>query len=327
MTTVDATAIVVTHNSVSQVQDCLSALLSAGLPVRLIDNASTDGTPALVGARFPAVDLLVNDENVGFARAVNQGLAGVRTGSVLLVNPDCVLPPATARGLVEALRDRPEVGVVAPRLIARDGRVAVSAHPFESLTSVLGCQFGAALLPVPVRKLFSGRSRRRAYDACLRPGEPRTVDWVSGACLAVRTDLLLDLGGLDEGYFMYYEDEELCLRAWRRNAAVLYLPTVSATHVGGASSSPGQTWPHLYASRLRFFARHRPSTFGPVRLAVLLRALLGTALALARGLLRPGPAARRRVRAWREIYRIAAAADRTTLSQPVPMTSRSPSCT
>ena len=81
---------------------------------------------------------------------------------------------------------------------------------------------------------------------------------------------------------MYYEDEELCLQLWRAGARVVYLPTVEAQHVGGASSSdPAHVWPHLYRSLLRFQARHRPHTYGIVRSAILLRALLGVGIGMA----------------------------------------------
>jgi GT2 family glycosyltransferase len=261
--------------------------------------------------------VIANPVNVGFATAVNQGLAGVDTDVVLLVNPDCVLPPATAQELIKTVRTRPDVGIAGPRLREPAGQVAISAHPFESLTSVFASQFGGALLPVGVRRLFSGARRRRAYDACTNPGGTVAVDWLSGACLAVRARLITEIGGLDEGYFMYYEDEELCLQAWRRGAAVVYVPAVEAIHVGGASSAPGVTCPHLYRSMLRFFARNRRSTFPLLRLMVVLRALLGIGLAALRRMGRPGRQAGWRGRVWLEVCRIALAATPDTIGRSI----------
>ncbi|MEV4630279.1 glycosyltransferase family 2 protein [Micromonospora sp. NPDC049523] len=300
-----ATAVVVTYNSANHIDDCLAALAQADLVVRVVDNNSADRTVALVTERFPKVEVIANPANVGFAAAVNQGLTGVDTDVVLLVNPDCVLPAATARELVRTVRARPDVGIAGPRLRDQAGRIAISAHPFESLSSVLASRFGGALLPVALRRLLSGSRRRRAYDACTGPAAPMAVDWLSGACLAVRTRLMREIGGLDEGYFMYYEDEELCLQTWRRGAAVVYVPTVEAMHVGGASSGPGATSPHLYRSMLRFFARHRRRTFQLVRLAVVLRALIGMGLAGARWLGSSTRRTGRRGRAWYEVCRIA----------------------
>jgi GT2 family glycosyltransferase len=130
------------------------------------------------------------------------------------------------------------------------------------------------------------------------------VDWLSGACLAVRGDLLREIGGLDERYFLYYEDEELCLQVRRRGYEVVLLPQLQAMHIGGASSQPGTTWPHLYRSMLIFFGSHRRSSYQLLRLVVLVRALLGVGLAQSRRLLRRS-SAEPRFLVWRGIAAIA----------------------
>lgn len=301
-------AIVVTYNSERHVTQCLSALVEAGLGVWVVDNASTDGSPQVVAERFPDVRLLVNPANYGFARAVNQALAQTEADVVLLVNPDCVVPPETVGRLADYLAANPEVGIVAPRLRHADGEVAISTHPFESAGSILASRFGGSLVPVGLRCRLARRKRRESYEACRDGAEPVAVDWVSGACLAARGSLLRRLGGLDAGYFMYYEDEELCLQAWRAGARVVYLPAAEALHVGGASSGdPAHVWPHLYRSLLRFQARHRPRTYRLVRGGILLRALIGVALGVGKDALaaRRGDAPRRAL-AWARIARIAA---------------------
>lgn len=303
-----ATAVVVTHNSQAYIGASLTSLCQAGLAVRVVDNASADRTLDIIRREFPEVTVVANPVNAGLAAAVNRALSTVDTEVILLVNPDCLVPPATADGLVRLLRGGPPLGVAAPRLIGPAGRVAISAHPFDSLASVLAGRFGANRVPVALRRLLCGAARRRAYDACRKPGGPVEVDWVSGACLAVRTDLLVSLGGLDERYFLYYEDEELCLRARAQGAGVAYLPTVEAYHVGGASSpDPAGTWPHLYRSTLVYFARHHPEQVPAVRAAVMLRALIGIVLAGARLPLAPRSGTAR-LRAWREVAGIAVAA-------------------
>lgn len=300
-----ATAIVVTYNSREHITPCLAALTRAGVSPRVVDNASTDGTGALITTCFPDVSLVSNPVNLGFAAAVNQALSAVDTDIVLLVNPDCVVPEPTVQALARTLRTHPEIGVVGPRLVDAEGTVAISAHPFESLTSLLASRFGGSLVPVSLRRLLCGRKRRRTYDACRRVDSPVTVDWLSGACLAVRTELLRQLGGLDEQYFMYYEDEELCLRAWRHGAEVWHLPTVHAMHLGGASSNdPAWLWPHLYRSLLRFFSRHRHRSYPAARAAVLLRSLIGIGFALVR-VPWHSATARTRARAWARVAHVA----------------------
>lgn len=309
-------AIVVTYNSRAHVAECLEPLVQACVATWVVDNASADDTVGIVTDRFPEVRLLANHDNRGFAQAVNQALERTSADVVLLVNPDCVLVPEAVASLAAHLAENPEVGVVAPRLRDSAGRIALSTHPFENLASVVGSRFGAAVLPARLRRFLIRGRRRDGYEACRSGDGPVSVDWVSGACLAVRASMLRRLGGLDAGYFMFYEDEELCLQAWRAGATVVYLPSVEVLHSGGGSSSdPASVWPHLYRSLLRFQARHRPRTYGLVRAAILVRALLGVglgaprdALALARG--RPG----RRSLAWGRVAGIALRGKRTSFA-------------
>jgi N-acetylglucosaminyl-diphospho-decaprenol L-rhamnosyltransferase len=302
-----ATAIVVTHDAVSSrastthLRAALAALLAAGIGVRVVDNASADGTAKLVAVQFPAVELLVNDRNLGYAGAVNRALREPCADVVLLVDPGCVVPPDTARELVRFVRERPRVGIAGPRLVGPDGRVAISVHPFESLASVVASRFGGGFVPVALRRVLCGADRRRAYDACRQPGGPSCVDWLSGACLAVRTELLANVGGLDDAYFLDHADQELCLRAWQQATSVAYLPAVTAWQPGPARpADPIQ----LHRGLLRLVRRHRPRAFAAVRAAVLLRAALGLALAVPRLGWQPG-AGVLRARTWAEVARLA----------------------
>lgn len=299
-------AIVVTHNSEQFVGGCIEPLLETGLEVWVVDNASGDGTVPLLRRRFPQIHLLANPQNRGFAAAVNQALSRTGADAVLLVNPDCHVPPATVRCLLNHLGTNPEVGIVAPRLRDRRGRVAVSAHPFETAASVVASRFGGSLVPLGLRRRIAFGDRRQNYEACCDGRTPVGVDWVSGACMAVRGELLRRIGGLDDRFFLYYEDEELCFRVARLGARVVYLPAVDALHVGGASSAdPTHLWPHLYRSLLRFQALHRPRTYGIVRAAILVRALLGVALGALRAAVAGDKRAMiRRARAWAMVARL-----------------------
>jgi GT2 family glycosyltransferase len=308
-----STAVVVTHNSAGQISESLAALDSSGASVRVVDNASTDDTVSLVRRDHPRVWLESNTTNVGFARAVNQALHGTSAEVVLLVNPDCFTPAETVRGLVSHLHAHPEVGIAGPRLVGAGGEPTISAHPFETLGSVVASRFGGSLLPLAVRRHLGGRDRRRSTEASLgavtATAGPVPVDWLSGACLAVRGDLLRELGGLDERYFLYYEDEELCLQVHDRGYEVVLLPQLQAMHVGGASSQPGRTWPHLYRSMLIFFGSHHRSSYQLLRLVVLFRAIVGLGLAQWRRILRRS-GAELRFRAWLEIAALALAMSR-----------------
>jgi N-acetylglucosaminyl-diphospho-decaprenol L-rhamnosyltransferase len=299
-------AIIVTYHSAGEIERCLRALDGTVDEIVVVDNASTDSTVAVVRAlALPSVRVVANQRNVGFATAVNQGAALTGADTILLVNPDCVVAPGAPQALHEHLARNAEAGIAAPRVEDPDGRPAISVHPFETLRSVVASRFGGHLVPPRVRHLLSSGRRRRAYAACRAvagAGPVVDVDWASGACLAVRGSLFRALGGLDERYFMYYEDEDLCLRAWRSGAAVRYLPHVAVRHVGGASSSdPLATWPALYRSMLRFFADHRPGSVGALRVVLVTRAGVGIAMAAGRG-------RGRSARAWAAVGRTALAA-------------------
>jgi GT2 family glycosyltransferase len=302
-----ADAIVVTYNSAGSVVACLKALLEANLHVVVVDNA---GTAEVVRKQFPQVELIVNEENVGYSRAVNQALALCPADLVMLVNPDCVMPAATASALVEYLRKNEDVAVVGPRLREADGSINISAYPVATVGSMLlnrARRFFPFLTPILAR----GR-RFRSYDACLHATEATDVEMVCAACIAVRADFFRDdLGGFDEGYFMYYEDVELCLQAWQHEKRVVYLPTVEAFHQGGGSSSDrSHVWPLNTRSALRFHAKHRPRTLPLLRLALLGRAMIGLA----------DPRGHRR-RAWVAVARVVLTVPkRRLLSEPAPAT-------
>lgn len=298
-------AIVVTYNSEKEVDACLAALRQAGVRTWVVDNASCDETVRHIAQAFPETRLIANADNRGFARAVNQALVEIEEEVVLLVNPDCVVSSGAVNSLVERMAEDPQVGVLGPRVTNAEGQVTVSAHPFENAATVLASRFGGALIPASVKRILSAGKRRRSYAACLG-GSGHTVDWVSGACLAVRADLFREVGGLDAGYFMYYEDEELCLQVHRLGARVVYLPTVEVMHLGGGSTTdPALAWPHLYRSMLRFHARHRQRTYQLVRATILVRAILGIGLGLPRdAVARARGRSGRRCLAWWRIARV-----------------------
>jgi N-acetylglucosaminyl-diphospho-decaprenol L-rhamnosyltransferase len=288
-------AIVVTYKSADVIVACLQPLVEAGLHVIVVDNAETADA---VRRWSPGVELIANDENRGFPAGVNQGLERCRGDVVLLVNPDCQVPVATIEALVAFLETQPDVGVVGPRLLRPDGSVHMSAQPMPGLSTLLLNRLRRSL-PATFTRLLARGNRWSSYDACLNATEPTEVAWLSGACMAVRGEFLREVGGLDDGYFMYYEDLELCLQAWERNLRVVYLPVVQAVHQeGGSSGDRSIIWPAHARSTLRFYARHRPREFQVVRLILLGRALIGLALAPAQDRRNPGA---NRLRAWRSV--------------------------
>lgn len=294
-------AIVVTYNSADAIEACAAPLLEAGAHAIVVDNASSDGTAALVRDRLPEVELIANNDNRGFPAAVNQGAARALSNTLLLVNPDCVVPAETVGALDAFLEEHPDVGLVAPRLREDDGSIQISAHPLGSFSTLLANR-ARRILPRALSERFGGD-----WEVSRNATQPTDVGMVIAACVAIRRDLLERIGGLDEGYFMYLEDMELCLQLRQVGYRVVYLPTVEARHVGGASSGDrSQVWPHHSRSLLRFHARHRPGTFQLVRATLLGRAVLGMGLGLGQDAVaaarhRPPP---HRTLAWARVARI-----------------------
>lgn len=243
-----------------QVRDLLRACLAsiaahedlAALDVWVVDNASTDGTAAMVAAAFPWVRLMALAENPGFAAGNNVALRRATGDVCILLNPDTEVHDAALSALAIYLRAHPAVGVVGPRLLNPDGSPQSAGFAPPSLF-----QIWYDLVPWP-RRFYHSRLNGRYPDA--PADEPYTVGFPLGACIAVRRDVLDRVGLLDEGYGMYMEEPDFCARVRAAGYAVQIVPTVTITHHGGQSTgqAPEAMFLALHRARRRFYARYRP---------------------------------------------------------------------
>jgi N-acetylglucosaminyl-diphospho-decaprenol L-rhamnosyltransferase len=242
--------VVVTYNSRETVRDCVKGLAGAeGLRVTVVDNASADGTLDAVN------DLDVNtiqlEDNGGFAHGCNRGWRSDDAPYALFLNPDATIDPAAVRRLALVLDENPRVGLVAPRIEAPDGSLDFSQRRFPRFAST----YAQALF---LHRLFP---RAAWTDEVIRDGQTygreSTPEWVSGACMLTRRDLLETLNGLDEGFFMYCEDKDLCRRIWDAGLEIRYLPEAVCIHEGGASAPRSALVPVLAESRVRYARKHR----------------------------------------------------------------------
>ncbi len=229
-------AVVVTHNSRETVGECLSSLLrQAGsiapgkLEVLVVDNASSDGTRDLVLSSFPQVALGGCRRNLGYSRALNLGVARARGRFLILANADLVFEEGFLEAALAFLRSSEEVGVVGPLVLTPEGKPYPSARPFPSLAVAVG----HGLLGL----LFPENPFTRRYRVSPNLSGPSEVGWVSGACMVVRREAIEDVGGLDEGFFMYGEDVDLCLRVRRAGWKVVFFPGARVVHLGGSSAA------------------------------------------------------------------------------------------
>ncbi len=253
----DLSVIVVSYNAGRFLAPCLSSieafLASIVHEVCVVDNASTDGTRSLVANRFPDVQFIANDRNVGFAAAVNQGLEKTRGRYVLWLNPDSEILNGGMTELLHYLKAHPKVGIVGPQILDPDGSIQLSCRSFPSYRTALFHRY--SLL---TRWLPDNRYSRQYLQTGWDHKAIREVDWVSGACLLHRREILDDISGLDEWFFMYCEDVDFCLRARQAGWKVYYHPALRVLHhiAGCSRRSPSVMVVERHRSMWRYYAKH-----------------------------------------------------------------------
>ena len=266
-------AVIVNYDSWPHTLRCVNSLLRTGregLEIFVVDN---EGGPA---PELPdKVVLIQNPTNEGFARACNQGIEASGGDCVVLINPDTLVEKDFFDLLEGFFDSEPEAGIAGPRIVDADGRLQLSARREVSFVSgVLGrTSFLTRLFP-------GSKAVRRMFPAAEVSDGPRKVDWVSGACLAVRRNVLEEIGVLDGQFFMYFEDADLCRRSREAGQPVYYLPQVEVLHFTGVSSrSRARSIWRLHKSAFLYHRKHDP--YGPmgfysamVLLGLTLRALV-----------------------------------------------------
>ncbi|MCL5104332.1 MAG: glycosyltransferase family 2 protein [Armatimonadetes bacterium] len=196
----------------------------------VIDNGSTDGSVEAVRARFPDAHLIANDTNLGFAAANNLGLEKATGEIVLLLNPDTTVPPDAIGSMLDFLSGHPEVGIVGPRLVGSDGEPQISSFGmFPSVTE-------AALHALRIWRIAPRSSLAKRF--LVRPEEGE--DWayaahLLGACLLMPRKVIDEIGGFDEGFFLFLEETDLCCRARKAGYKLAYYTGASIVHLGEQS--------------------------------------------------------------------------------------------
>lgn len=204
------TAIVVSYDSAEVLPACLDALAGEGVSAIVVDNASGDDSRAIAEQRGARV--IANARNEGYGRANNVGVAAADTPYVLIVNPDLELKPGAAAALLAAAERYPDAGMLAPRIVEPSGRIFL--QPRSLLSPPHLNRSGAMVVP--------------EGDACL--------PFLSGACLLIRRELFLALGGFDPAIFLFYEDDDLCRRMRDAGHALVHVDGAEVRHGRGRSS-------------------------------------------------------------------------------------------
>jgi GT2 family glycosyltransferase len=269
-------AVIVNYHSEGLLSQCLASLEAEEevLEVIAVDNSATLAE-STVPRRFPWLRIVENRHNLGFARASNQGLQKARGRYLLLLNPDTVVHPGALHALMRYLDRHPEVGAVGPKVLDPDGSLQLSCRRFPGYLTIFFGRYSALTRWLP-RNPFSRRYLYLDWDH----GSAAEVDWLSGACLMVRREVLEQVGPLDEEYFLFVEDMDWCRRIRDAGWSVAYVPSAVVTHRIGASRGPQPArlvW-ERHRGMLRYFHKH-------FRKPWPLEALVGAGLLLRAGVL------------------------------------------
>jgi N-acetylglucosaminyl-diphospho-decaprenol L-rhamnosyltransferase len=276
--------ILVCWNNKAYLEPCLRSLFDAGLhnscEVVVVDNGSTDGSQEMLRTQFPQVQIVQNDSNVGLGKASNQGIEVTTAPYVLLLNNDTLVNGGSLDAMLDFMDATPDAGAVGGTLLNPDGSFQSGYNNFSSLLEEF-------LIATRLGDLV------RAGYPSHRGGEfVRSVGWITSACLLVRRTALVEVGLLDEEYFIYGDEADLQYRLIRAGWRIYYLPNATTIHFGGRSMDRWRRRRMVYRGKMLFYKKN----YGTLRQFMLRTMLAGlTAVKVAAwGLVWPVPSMRNR---------------------------------
>ena len=247
------------------------AVYGVGGEVLVVDNASGDGSAAMVAAEFPWVRLIASPDNLGFTGGNNRAMPLSHGRYVLFLNPDTEVMGSALTAMIACMEDHPEIGVLGPELRYGDGSLQSSRRRFPTLAMAL---FEST--PLAWHWPNNAWAHRYHMDDIPAPtaesGEVQAVDWVVGAALLVRRETLEQVGGFDEGFFMYSEELDWCRRAVTLGWQVAYFAGAQVVHHEGKSSEQMAAARHIrfQTSKVRYFRKvHGALAAEALRVSVL----------------------------------------------------------
>lgn len=237
--------IIVNFNTRDLLRNCLTSIFNqkgVEYEVWVVDNASRDNSIQMVKNDFPKVKLIKNSQNIGFAKGNNVALRQAQGEYLFLLNSDTILKEETLSRICGFLKSNPEVGILGIKILNPDGSPQTSVGKFYNL--------GNAFL-----MLFGGEKLGFLRDS---PNKVTEVDWVAGAALIVRREVLEKAGFLDENLFMYMEEVEWCFRVKKTGFRVFFYPEAEVVHYVRASGSKTAAILGIYKGLTYFYRKHKP---------------------------------------------------------------------
>ncbi len=255
----EVTIVIVNYNTRQELHRCLESIENTppafSYQIVVVDNRSLDGSVDMVRKHFPQVELIENQCNIGLVRACNLAFRHVSSPFVALLDSDTLIEAGSLDRLYGFLVSHPQAGVVAPRVLNPDGTVQRTARSFPSAVNAL---FGRQSL---LTRLFPDNRWSRNYLQAqnLDGSSPYQVDWVAFACMLFRTEVLNQVGPLDEDYFVYWSDADFCKKVSSRGYEIYCIPEAKIIHVEqnrrGRKRSPGSIIDFHRGSYL-FYRKH-----------------------------------------------------------------------
>lgn len=255
-------AIVVNYNAGESLLACVQSLLSGTIKpaVKVQDNASSDGSAEKLRSLYgnvPGLEILMNPQNLGFARAVNRAASMSQADYLLVINPDCTLSQDALQRMVEALEADPQAAIAAPAVRDIEGKIEKASlrrfpRPWNSFLTVTGLSRMGRRLPA-----FKGV----VVEPANWPSVTSRVEAVSGACMLIRRSSFDEVGHFDEAYGLHCEDLDLMYRFSQSGWHCLLVPAAAAVHEQGVSSRSRPLWVHRqkHLGMARFFDKFQAS--------------------------------------------------------------------
>jgi GT2 family glycosyltransferase len=253
---VDVSICIVSYQACDLLHDCLYSIYktvdSLSFEIIIVDNHSDDGTIEMLNEEFPDVRLLVNDHNTGYTRPNNQAIRESKGRYIVLLNPDTLVKPNAIAELFRFLESHPEIGIVGPKVLNRDGTLQKQCRRSEARPWDSFCYFSG------LSRLFSQDKRFAGYlMTYLDENLTHEAEAVSGSCMMIRRQVIEQIGYQDENFFAYQEDTDYCRRTRLAGWKVFYNPSAQIIHYGGEGGSNVQPFRSIIEWHRSYYLYYR----------------------------------------------------------------------